>query len=74
MKFIWAVVAALTFDFGISEIFLWEKAEHLYELKHSRDAEREADERGLKMVELAGFDPVKATNFIDSLHSYIELF
>ena len=45
----------------------------MFELKHSRDAEREADKIGLNMVEIAGFDAFEASKFIDKLHSFIEV-
>jgi predicted Zn-dependent protease len=47
----------LSFDFGgFAEVYVGEKLENIFKLRHTRVHEERADHWGLKMMHRAGFD------------------
>lgn len=56
----------LSFDFGLFEIYNTEKLESYFKLEHTRIHESRADEWGLKLLHVAGFDITQAPEFIVS--------
>lgn len=45
-----------SFDLGLFDMYLGERFENTYKLKHSRVHESRADEWGLKIMHRSGFD------------------
>ncbi|MFQ5578982.1 MAG: M48 family metallopeptidase [Nitrospiria bacterium] len=66
------LMSALTGDLSGAQAFGLASADNFFRLKNSREAEREADEEGMKMILEAGIDPEGMIHFFDHIKEYEE--
>lgn len=62
--------ACFSFEFGVAYVYAMEKMESVYKLKHSRVHEARADEKGLELLQRAGFNIHEGPKMILKFHEY----